>query len=280
MYGPPPHPARILPWRIALAAGGVATVVLVYWVDVAVEGLPVTNAYLVPIAAVSWTVGMEAGLGVSAVATALAYAAAPGLGLLGGLVMPALLNIATAATVGMLRRAYAHERYLARTDTVTGAANRRAFEERARAALRLHTLRGRPLTAVAIDLDGFKGVNDTLGHDEGDEVLRLVASTLARSVRATDIVARYGGDEFGVLFVDTGVDAAPALLARLHEALDEAMRRRGWPITFSIGAITFARAPRSERELMRLVDAQMYAAKHGGKDRLVHVVHGRVAPAV
>jgi diguanylate cyclase (GGDEF)-like protein len=280
MYGPPPHPARRLPWRIALAAGGVATVVLVYWVDVAVEGLPVTNAYLVPIAAVSWTVGIEAGLGVSAVATALAYAAAPGLGLLGGLVMPALLNIATAATVGLLRRAYAHERYLARTDTVTGAANRRAFEERARAALRLHTRQGRPLTAVVIDLDGFKGVNDTLGHDEGDEVLRLVASTLARSVRTTDIVARYGGDEFGVLFVDTGVDGAPALLARLHEALDEAMRRRGWPITFSIGAITFARAPRSERELMRLVDAQMYAAKHGGKDRLVHVVHGRVAPAV
>ncbi len=280
MNAPRPILARRLAWRVALAAGGWAGAVLVYWLDVALRpDLAVTNAYLVPIAAVAWTAYFEAALSVALVATFLGWLAGPSSGVVGAIIMPALLNGATAWTVGSLRRAYDRERHLARTDTVTGGPNRRAFEEGARATLRDHTRGERPLTAVGIDLDGFKAVNDTLGHDEGDEVLRVVASTLARTVRVTDVVARYGGDEFAVILTDTDERGAVALLDRLHAALDEAMARRSWPVTFSIGAITFARPPRSERELMRLVDEQMYAAKHGGKDTLKHVVHGRRASA-
>jgi diguanylate cyclase (GGDEF)-like protein len=112
-----------------------------------------------------------------------------------------------------------------------------------------------------------------MGHDAGDEVLRAVASALTRAVRGSDVVARYGGDEFAVILANTDAVGAGALLPRLHEALDGAMARRGWPVTFSIGAVTFDRPPRSERQLMRLVDARMYEAKHGGKNRLLHTVH-------
>jgi len=166
---------------------------------------------------------------------------------------------------------------LPRTDAVTNAPNRRAFEEAARRMLRVHAQRERPLTAVVIDLDGFKEVNDTLGHAEGDAVLRVVAETLGGAIRASDVVCRYGGDEFAVILAETDERGAAALLGRLHGALDGAMRRRAWPVTFSIGAITFPRPPSGERELMRLVDAQMYVAKNAGKDRLLHTVHPATA---
>ncbi|MFN7142247.1 MAG: GGDEF domain-containing protein [Myxococcota bacterium] len=269
----PPEPRQRWSWRGLLCAGGCAWAVLLYLAEVQlVPGIPLTNAYLLPVAAVAWTVGVRGALVVAAVSTGLGAMASTG-SVLTDVVLPAILNGGCAWTVGSLRNAYRRERRLARTDTVTGAPNRRAFEEGARATLRRHARTGRALTAVGIDLDGFKDVNDRLGHAEGDEVLRAVAATIARTVRSTDVVARYGGDEFAVILADTDETGAPALLARLHRALDGAMAERGWPVTFSIGAITFARLPSNERDLMRLVDAQMYAAKNAGKDRTLHTVH-------
>lgn len=272
----PPEPRHRWRWRGLLCAGGCAASFLLYLAEVElVPGIPLTNAYLLPVAAVAWTAGVRSALVVAAVATALGALAGNG-SVLTEVLMPAILNGGCAWTVGSLRNAYRRERRLARTDTVTGAPNRRAFEEGARAALRRHARTGRALTAVGIDLDGFKDVNDRLGHAEGDEVLRSVAATIAGTVRSTDIIARYGGDEFAVILADTDETGAPALLARLHRALDGAMAARGWPVTFSIGAITFAGPPGNERELMRLVDQQMYAAKNSGKDRTLHTVHALV----
>lgn len=232
-----------------------------------------SSAYVLPIAVVAWFGGMDVGVFVAGVATVAAAWASRSSELIGGVVAPAMLNGVIAFTVGSLQVALTRERHLARTDLVTGVPNRRAFEEAARAMLRRHARNQRPLTAVGMDLDGFKRVNDTLGHTAGDAVLREVGQTIARTIRSTDALCRYGGDEFAVLFANTDERGADALLHRLHSALDQAMRAGGWPVTFSIGAITFRRLP-SERELMRLVDEQTYVAKHGGKDRLVHeVVH-------
>jgi diguanylate cyclase (GGDEF)-like protein len=236
--------------------------------------LVLSGASLVPVAAVAWITGFEVALVVGVVATVLASVASTHPSVLVGVALPAVLNMGTAWGMGWLRHAYVRERRLARTDTVTGAPNRLSFSERARDLLRRSARSGTVLTAVSIDLDGFKRVNDQLGHDEGDEVLRAVATTISRTVRATDVVARLGGDEFAILLVDADPRQAPALLDRLRGALDGAMAERGWPVTFSIGALTFAGTPPTERELLRLVDQQMYQAKHAGKDRLIHTVHG------
>lgn len=263
---------RVLARRGVLAAGGCAATLLLYWANAGFNhNLPITNAYLLPIAAVAWAAGLGAAVVVSGVATVAVSSG--GVLSLPAVAVSAALHFATALVLSTLRIGYDRERRLARTDVVTGAANRRAFDEGVRRLVREHLRRSRPLTAVVIDLDGFKLVNDSLGHDEGDEVLRSVAEALIRSVRATDLVARYGGDEFAILLVETDARGANTLLLRLHEALDTAMRGRGWPVTFSIGAISFDRPPPSERQLMRLVDAQMYEAKNGGKNRLLHTVH-------
>ncbi|MDP2316233.1 MAG: GGDEF domain-containing protein [Pseudomonadota bacterium] len=233
------------------------------------------TVYLVPVAAASWYGGPALGLATAGIAS-VAGATAGGFGdeLLGRVVMPTLLHVSAAWLVGSLHSAYAHERALARTDPVTSAPNRRAFEEHARALLRRHVRSGRPFTAACLDVDGFKGINDRMGHAEGDRVLRAVAETLTRSVRAADLVARYGGDEFALLLPDTDERGASLLLARLRGELYDAMAQHGWPVTFSVGAVTFRALPRNERDLMQIVDARMYEAKKGGKDQLIHEIRG------
>ncbi|MDP2306227.1 MAG: GGDEF domain-containing protein [Pseudomonadota bacterium] len=245
------------------------------------------SVYLVPVVAASWFGGPMLGFAAAAVSSG-ASAIAGGFGAepLARVVMPTLANLAAAWLVLTLRGAYAHERALARTDAVTGAPNRRAFEERARALLRQHARTGRPFTAAGLDLDGFKAVNDRLGHAEGDRVLRAVAETLAGAVRSTDFVARCGGDEFALLLPDTDERGAQLLLARLRGALCDAMAAGGWPVTFSVGAVSFREAegpvrkvpraglPANERDLMQLVDARVYEAKNAGKDQMVHQTRG------
>jgi len=123
-----------------------------------------------------------------------------------------------------------------------------------------------------IDLDDFKGINDTMGHDTGDLVLRTVSETIIKNIRSTDIFARLGGDEFVLLLSETGVEQAQAVVDKLHAALDERMNRARWPVSFSIGVMTFIRSPSSVDELIRKADALMYAAKREGKNRVKYSV--------
>jgi len=126
-----------------------------------------------------------------------------------------------------------------------------------------------------IDIDNFKAVNDTKGHDEGDLLLIAAASTLKHQIRETDTVARLGGDEFSVLLPSTAKEAAEVAGRKLKRALADAIETR-WPVTFSIGMVTYATAPESVECMIRQADKVMYEVKKSGKNELLSVVINKI----
>jgi len=156
-------------------------------------------------------------------------------------------------------------RAAAETDSLTGLLNRKGFEARLEAERNRTARSARPLTVAFLDCDSFKSWNDRHGHAAGDRLLITVAETLKSHVRNYDSVARVGGDEFAILFPETGEAAARAAIARVHGSLGSAMSSRNWPVTMSIGAVVFAE-PCSAADMMAAADAEMYAVKRDGKD--------------
>jgi predicted signal transduction protein with EAL and GGDEF domain len=120
--------------------------------------------------------------------------------------------------VAALRHALEREKESARTDPLTGVSNRRHFIELTTASLAFARRYRRPMTIAYLDLDDFKQVNDRLGHQRGDEVLREVARTVRNRLRVTDVVGRLGGDEFAVCLPETGAEAAAQVLEPLRES--------------------------------------------------------------
>jgi len=172
-----------------------------------------------------------------------------------------------------------YERELARRDDTTGALNRLGFREvLGRAAFRealwyesKHSRRyRRPLSVVYIDLDGFKRVNDTLGHSTGDEVLKIVASTMRSTLREVDCVARLPGAEFALLLPDTA--DARVVLEKVRKALKDAMKQHEWKVTFSGGAVTFKTPPAILEYMINMAEKQMLLAKQMGKNRISYLV--------
>jgi diguanylate cyclase (GGDEF)-like protein len=162
----------------------------------------------------------------------------------------------------------------AATDSLTGLANRRMFDERLELEWRRCRRTGRPLSILMIDIDHFKRFNDDHGHIAGDACLRSVAEQLSSSIgRAADLVARYGGEEFAAILPETGSDEAVRLAEDVRRQV-EGLELPGLPapaaITVSIGAATTVpdRA-RSPEDLVRQADASLYAAKNQGRN-LVH----------
>lgn len=171
-----------------------------------------------------------------------------------------------------LRRAMHRMRDMAMTDGLTGLPNRSAMM----AALEAVMAQQRGFTLLFIDLDGFKQVNDLLGHAAGDAVLKRVAEVLREALRPGDAVARLGGDEFCVLLTDA--TEAQRLGEQLRLALSERLAREGFAVTASIGAMRFASVPASAEAALAAADGLMYAAKAAGKDR-VHWANHEPVPA-
>jgi len=163
------------------------------------------------------------------------------------------------------------EQKLADTDPLTNLSNRRHFQEICDAELMRARRYGEPFTVCYIDLDNFKYINDTRGHDVGDDVLREVAKVLRAHLRRTDISARLGGDEFAGLFPVTDFESAKVLINKLHPLLNDAMQHRNWPITFSVGAVSYHQPVHDSRELIRMVDETMYSIKKSGKNSVRHL---------
>lgn len=153
---------------------------------------------------------------------------------------------------------------LATTDELTGLSNRRGFMHVAKHALAVCRRRGMPATLALFDLNGFKRINDDLGHEEGDRLLREFARCSVKSCRESDIVARLGGDEFCGLFIDSRQEDLAAPFARLCERVAAVNEQRDplYPLEFSAGAAVFdPEAPVGLDELFRQADTAMYERK-------------------
>lgn len=156
----------------------------------------------------------------------------------------------------------------ARTDALTGLLNRRGFDSRMEFALALARRSGRPLSVVSLDVDHFKGVNDRFGHEAGDEVLRRLAQTLQQRLRASDVIARLGGEEFAVVLPDTAAEDARAIAQSIVDGMAAQEDPLVGRITVSAGIASLRDAPDSALELLRRSDAALYAAKGQGRNRV------------
>jgi diguanylate cyclase (GGDEF)-like protein/PAS domain S-box-containing protein len=155
--------------------------------------------------------------------------------------------------------------HLAYHDGLTDLPNRRLLRERAEQLLALAKRHKFPVALGYLDLDRFKEVNDTLGHDAGDELLQAVALRLARASRETDTVARLGGDEFAVLWPQTGHEGARVAAQRILQCFDQpfALRQELLSIEASVGVAVFPGDGETLDQLMRAADVAMYRAKAG-----------------
>lgn len=190
------------------------------------------------------------------------------LALLAGWASSSILMLLAAWVAARLREAQEKEHAAARTDSVTGLLNRRAFMERCAIEAERMKRSGGPLSLAFLDLDGFKTVNDALGHEVGDEVLRRVAEVLRNGVRSGDVVCRLGGDEFVILLVDCEMELAHATLARVQRTLLDVMLDNRWPVQASIGIATRPDQPVDIDQMISAADALMYEVKRSGKGQI------------
>ena len=272
--------------RAALSALGVALVAALDFVS-GVE-IRVYPLYYIPIAFAAWYLGRRWTVAIAALST-LAWIAsnfyagmhysAPAIW-----AFNACMHLVSFLVVGLLlaqlKTALSHERALSRTDPLTALLNVRAFHEEARRVLSEARRKGRPVTVAYLDLDDFKAINERLGHHGGDETLRRVATAIRRSTRLSDLAARVGGDEFVLVFPETGLDAARVALDRLRAALAQTVGETGPFVTASIGAVVFTEIPESVEEMVRVADQWMYRAKAAGKDRVLLEAGVPAPPAV
>jgi diguanylate cyclase (GGDEF)-like protein len=230
--------------------------------------------YLAPIVLVTWSVSRQAGLFLSLL-SALALLAAeiaagrvyshPSVYFWNTLLHTVFFVIIT-SMVAELQRSRREEQLAARTDFVSGAVNKRRFNEMLQMEIDRIRRYPHPITMVYLDIDNFKLVNDLFGHKIGDEVLRCIATELKSQLRSTDTVARVGGDEFSLLLPSANRQEAQVVLDKVRAHLHEEMRRRNFPVTFSIGVVTCLAPPHSAEQIINMADELMYEVKNSTKD--------------
>jgi len=172
-----------------------------------------------------------------------------------------------------LMRKTAELERLCNTDALTGLANRRSLREALDAEIARCTRYGRTVSFAMLDVDRFKHLNDTFGHQAGDQVLVRLGSLLADSVRTNDVVGRYGGEEIAIMLPETGLHGAGVLAERVRRAVAE--ERILWEgeqirLTVSIGVATLGVGQVDTADgLIRAADRALYRAKSSGRDRVV-----------
>lgn len=237
--------------------------------------------YLIPVLLVSWYAGKLPGILIS-FAGALVwlvtgllsknYYAHP-VELYWNDIMELIFFLVVSVLISTLKNSLQREKIMAETDYLTEVPNRRFFYEYAEKELSRSLRYYHPLTVIYLDIDNFKVVNDTMGHCEGNKLLRLVAKTFSENIRTNDMVARLGGDEFALLLPESDPEAAENVINKAMNNLEKVMKD-DWPVTFSIGMVTYIKLPATVDELLKKADDLMYSVKMAGKGAVRHeVVH-------
>ena len=193
-----------------------------------------------------------------------------------------MLLVASVSDISGERRERETLSALAFVDPLTGLPNRALFLDRLREAIVAAAREQRSFALFVGDLDGFKQVNDTFGHDAGDAVLRLAAARLRAVTRSADTLARLGGDELAAVLPSAGTEEAAAIVAgRMLRAVGEPMtfERQPLRVGMSLGIALFPRDGSDVDTLIARADRAMYASKRGGKDRFSFAAHAEEAPA-
>jgi len=190
--------------------------------------------------------------------------------------------LATVRRLAKLRSRHVSLERDSRTDMLTGLFNRRYGEQRLAAELESFTRYARGFAVAMVDIDHFKRVNDTLGHAAGDEILRRVSADLRRVSRTTDLVVRWGGEEFLFVFPQTGLAQAAAILERFRAQLagkpvTEWVEAGLTPVTIS-GGVAEVVAGDTLEQLVGRADEALYEAKRSGRNRLLMWQRGEIVP--
>ena len=234
-------------------------------------GIEYSPFYLVPISFFSWFMGKRSGIGVALASVMLAFvirlAHVQAVQYVNTVIWMSLYGSAV-LMISQLKQLYEHERYQSRIDPLTNIENRRALLEAVGRAKSASERNDEPLSIAYLDLDGFKQLNDHLGHSVGDKVLVSTAVAIRKVLRPTDTVARVGGDEFTIVLPGTGDEAARGIIDRLEFEFTRAMEKGHWSVTCSIGLVSFSPPVKPIAVMIRAADEAMYAAKLAGKNRL------------
>ena len=158
---------------------------------------------------------------------------------------------------------------MAVTDSLTGLYVRRYFLVKLNEEIRRAERYNKIISVIMADLDNFKDLNDTYGHDAGDRALEAISHYLQKNIRDVDAIARYGGEEFVMLIPDADKDAAFSLAERLRKGLGKTKQKNMPPLTVSFGIATFPDDGRNAEDLIKKADAAMYAAKQAGRNKSV-----------
>lgn len=227
--------------------------------------LTLVGSLLFAVAAIAWVLAAEdgpprwGGLAVAAAVMVVFCTALAGIGLLRNGSMNRLADYASVLL------------HQSRVDSLTGLPNRRAISDRFSSELQRSARFNHPLTIGLIDIDDFKSVNDTWGHQTGDEVLQMVGRRLEQELRQIDVVGRYGGEEFLMLLPETAIEGAWIAADRVLRSIRtlEPHGQHGLrTVTVSIGLANFPQHGRTEADLFAAADEALYAAKRGGKNQV------------
>ena len=167
---------------------------------------------------------------------------------------------------------YSKTRHMSVTDALTGLYNRRHFEDNLEREFLRAVRYDNPLSFAIIDIDYFKSVNDTYGHSAGDYILKEVAYLISQTFRKTDMVFRYGGEEFAVIITETPLEKAEVPLERLRKTIEEnefKYKGQNIKVTISIGVTDVNAETNTVHQLFERADKALYEAKTSGRNRVV-----------
>ena len=257
---------------------GILTILLIGLVDYLVTvDLSLSIGYLIPILVVTKYLDRRSGILLSVLSTVswylAEYAAKSDLSnvlLTWNTLVRLTVFLIVVYLLSATKNAYEHEKELAQIDGLTKIYNRRYFLETLKLEVKRAIRHQRRLTLVYFDVDNFKTVNDRQGHAQGDKLLRLIASTVSKTIRETDVFARLGGDEFALILPETNYQTAQLVLQRIQRQLNDTVAQESFEVSFSIGAVTFSKLPDSVDLMLEQVDSLMYQVKHSGKNGLKH----------